>query len=85
MNYKGISSQSAQKLLYEKGLNEIESTQKFSFFKAILETLTEPMLLILLFACGTYLAIGKLFDFIVLTISALVILSINIYQNYKTE
>lgn len=85
MNYKGLSSQSAQKLFFENGPNEIEGSKKFSLTKAIIDTLSEPMLLILIFACIVYLLIGKFFDFIILTISAFVILSINIYQNYKTE
>lgn len=85
MNYKGLSSQYAQKLFYEKGPNEIEGSKKFSVLKAISDTLSEPMLLILLTACVIYFAIGKIIDFAILTFSALIILSINVYQNYKTE
>ena len=43
------------------------------------------MTLILLSACVIYFVIGRSLDYIILTVSALVIVSINVYQNYKSE
>lgn len=85
MIYKGLSHKEAQKLYLEKGPNEIPKSSEFSFLKSILDALKEPMTLILLSACVIYFVIGSSLDFIILTISALVIVSINVYQNFKSE
>lgn len=85
MNYQGISDLEAQKLLIEKGYNEIPTPKKSFLINSITKTLFEPMIIILLSACIIYYFIGEIRDFIILTFSALVIFSINIYQNYKTE
>ncbi len=85
MIYKGLSQKEAQKLYLEKGPNEIPKSKEFSFLASVLEALREPMTLILLSACIIYFVIGRSLDFIILTISALVIVSINVYQNFKSE
>lgn len=85
MKYLGISDLEAQKLLIEKGYNEIPSAKKSFLINSITKTLFEPMIIILLSACVIYYFIGEIRDFLILTFSALVIFSINIYQNYKTE
>ena len=85
MNYRGLSHQEAQKIYLEKGANEIPKSKKFSFIYSIFEALSEPMSLILLFACIIYIFIGRILDFGILLFSALVIITINIYQNFKSE
>jgi Ca2+-transporting ATPase len=85
MIYQGLSATEAQKLYLEKGPNEIPKSKEFSFLISIFEALKEPMSVILIIACIIYIFIGKTFDFIILLISALVILTINVYQNYKSE
>ena len=85
MIYKGLSQKEAQKLYLEKGPNEIPNSREFSLLRSILEALKEPMTLILLSACVIYFVIGRSLDYIILTVSALVIVSINVYQNYKSE
>lgn len=85
MIYRGLSQKEAQKLYLEKGPNEIPNSREFSLLRSILEALKEPMTLILLSACVIYFVIGRSLDYIILTVSALVIVSINVYQNYKSE
>jgi len=76
MNYRGLSHQEAQKIYLEKGANEIPKSKKFSFIYSIFEALSEPMSLILLFACIIYIFIGRILDFGILLFSALVIITI---------
>jgi len=85
MIYQGLTDLEAQKILIEKGYNEIPSTKKSFLVNSVIKTLLEPMILILLSACVIYYFIGEISDFLLLTFSALIIFSINIYQNYKTE
>jgi Ca2+-transporting ATPase len=85
MIYEGLSDIDAQKILIDKGYNEIPIAKKSFILSSVIKTLLEPMILILLLACGIYFFIGDLPDFLILTFSTLVIFSINIFQNYKTE
>lgn len=85
MKYQGLTELEAQKLFIQKGPNDIPITKRSDFINSILKTLLEPMMVILLIACLIYFFIGELRDFLILTFSALVIFSINIFQNYKTE
>lgn len=85
MIYQGLSHTEAQKIYLEKGPNEIPKSKKFSFLYSIFEALSEPMSLILLLACVVYIFIGRILDFGILLFSALVIITINIYQNFKSE
>jgi Ca2+-transporting ATPase len=83
--YLGLSKAEAQKIFNKQGPNSLKTKPQFSFLKSIYESLTEPMLVILLFACILYLFLGDFRDFLILTTSASIILSINIFHNYKTE
>lgn len=85
MIYDGISTQEATRLRETYGFNEIESEKKISIFNLLIEAFKEPMLIILFVACFLYLIIGDMIDFLVLTASALIILTINITQSYKTS
>jgi Ca2+-transporting ATPase len=85
MNYQGLTDLEAQKILIENGLNEIPSPKSSNFIKSFTKTLFEPMIIILLLACSIYFFIGEIRDFLILTFSAFVILSINIFQNYKAD
>jgi len=85
MNYSGLSELEAQKIYIQNGPNEIPISQKSFFMTSILRTLLEPMIIILLSVCLIYFFIGKIEDFLILSFSALVIFSINIFQNYKSE
>lgn len=85
MKYKGLTDLEAQKLLITNGPNEIPTSKKSFLLESLFKTLIEPMMVILLIACLLYYFIGEFRDFLILTFSALVIFSINIYQNYKTE
>jgi len=85
MIYEGITTQEANRLRETYGLNEIESEKKISILSLLIESFKEPMLIILFVACFLYLIIGDTTDFLVLTASALIILTINISQSYRTS
>jgi Ca2+-transporting ATPase len=85
MKYQGLTELEAQKIYIQNGPNEIPFVNKSFILNSILKTLLEPMMLILLLACLVYFFIGEFRDFTILTFSALIIFSINIYQNYTSE
>lgn len=85
MKYLGHTNKEVEEILKKEGLNEVKERKSFPIFKSIISSLKEPMMVILLFACLVYYFIGQFNDFLILTVSAFIILSINLFQNYKTE
>jgi Ca2+-transporting ATPase len=85
MKYLGHTSKEAEEILKAEGENTLYESKDFPLLKSILASFKEPMMLLLLLACLIYFFIGKFTDFLILTISAFIILNINIFQNYKTE
>ena len=85
MKYLGHTTKEAEEILKLEGENILFETKEYPFLKSIVYSFKEPMLVVLLLACLTYYFIGKFNDFLILTISTFIILSINIIQNYKTE
>ncbi len=85
MKYLGHTTKEAEEILKSEGQNVLYETKDFPLIKSIFSSFKEPMILVLLLACFTYFFIGKFTDFLILTISAFIILNINIIQNYKTE
>src|SRR6185503_16695991 len=55
------------------------------FLKIVLDTLKEPMLLMLLICALIYFPLGNIEDAVILLCAALVIIVITIYQERKTE
>jgi len=85
MKYIGHTTKEAEELLKKHGENTLYESKEYPFLKSIVSSFKEPMMVILLIACGTYYFIGKFTDFLILTISACIIFSINIFQNFKAE
>jgi Ca2+-transporting ATPase len=85
MKYLGHTTKEVEEILKKEGLNSIEEKRSFPVLKAVISSIKEPMMVILLIACLVYFFIGQFNDFLILTISAFIILSINLFQNYKAE
>jgi len=85
MKYIGHTTKEAEELLKKHGENTLYESKEYPLLKSIVSSFKEPMMVILLVACATYYFIGKFTDFLILTISACIIFSINIFQNFKAE
>lgn len=82
----GLSEIEADKKLKEHGYNELPSTiRQRNFLTIALEAIREPMILLLLIAGAIYLVLGDPKEAIVLLIFVLVIITILVFQQRKTE
>jgi Ca2+-transporting ATPase len=81
----GLTTLSAQEKLRTDGANELASAQPRNIGSMIWKVVSEPMLL-LLFACGgIYLVLGDTHGAVVLVFFILIIVSISLFQEHKTE
>ncbi|WP_423680595.1 cation-translocating P-type ATPase [Undibacterium sp. WLHG33] len=81
----GLTTLSAQEKLRTDGANELASAQPRNVGSMIWKVVSEPMLL-LLFACGgIYLVLGDTHGAVVLVFFILIIVSISLFQEHKTE
>jgi len=81
----GLTDAEATKRLASDGYNELPSSKPRSIFRIIFEVVREPMLLLLL-ACGiTYLLLGSKEEAVILLLFVLVVITITLYQERKTE
>ena len=81
----GLSEREAAKRLQIEGFNDLPTSKPRSTFRIGLETMREPMFLLLAAAGGIYLLIGDLRDALVLMVAIFVVIGITIYQERKTE
>ncbi len=82
---EGLTEKEAASRLISEGPNEIPSGKSRGFLKIVLDTLKEPMLLMLLICAIIYFPLGNIEDAVILLCAALVIIVITIYQERKTE
>jgi Ca2+-transporting ATPase len=81
----GLSEEDARRRLKEEGFNELPTSRRRSLHSIALSVVREPMFLLLLAGCGIYLALGDVREALVLLGSILVIMTITLYQEQKTE
>lgn len=83
--HTGLTQKRAAELLNSLGPNELPSSGRQSVFKILLRVLQEPMLLLLV-ACGLiYIFTGEKKDGLLLFASAVIVVSITLYQEVKSE
>ncbi len=82
---KGLSSAEVERAHEKFGYNELPDKDKKSLLKIILEIATEPMIFLLIAVVVVYSLLGDKTEATVLAISVLVIITIELYQNHKTE
>jgi len=83
--HPGLTSLQVSKLFEEEGFNELPAEKKRGLFDIAVETLREPMFLLLV-GCGVlYLILGDLEGAIMLLAFVFVVIGITIYQERKVE
>lgn len=85
MTSDGLSTQEAQSLLLHHGPNALPSEAPKSFLAIALSVLKEPMLLLLVAAGMISFFLADLSDAILLMFTVLIVLTISIYQQQRTE
>ncbi len=81
----GLTSAEAKQLLQQHGKNELSPQKKESFFRKIIEVLSEPMFLLLIIASVIYFVLGEARDGAIMLIFVLAIISIDVIQEWKTD
>lgn len=83
--YKGLTQKEAEEILVKEGYNELASAKKRTIIDITIETMREPMFLLLL-ACGIlYLFVGDLEGALLLLAFVFLVIGITIYQERKVE
>lgn len=84
-NTNGLTSKEAQALQAQHGKNQLAEKKKQSLLKKILHTVCEPMFLLLLAASVVYFILGEPRDGAIMLVFVLGIISIDAFQEYKTD
>jgi Ca2+-transporting ATPase len=82
---QGLSAAQAAQRLHDEGLNALPGDARRNLRAIVLETLHEPMFMLLLVAGVLYLLLGDLQEGLVLFGLVLVVLALTLYQEGKTE
>ncbi|MBH8577990.1 cation-translocating P-type ATPase [Nostocaceae cyanobacterium CENA369] len=81
----GLSESEASVRLKQAGYNELPSTQNRSMWKIALESIQEPIFLLLVGCGAIYLFLGDAQEALILLGFVFLIVGINLYQEQKTE
>ena len=81
----GITEQEAHQLLREEGPNELAKSRERPAWRIAAEVVGEPMFLLLVVGGAIYVALGDLYEALILLASVVVVLAITVYQERKTE
>ncbi|MCL1977833.1 MAG: cation-translocating P-type ATPase [Candidatus Bathyarchaeota archaeon] len=81
----GLTANEVKALQLKYGKNELSPQKKDSFAKKALHTLCEPMFLLLIIAAIIYFILGEPRDGAIMLIFVIVIISIDIVQEWKTD
>ncbi len=84
-NLTGLSEEAALRKLKQEGYNELPSQKRQSLLTIVFNVLKEPMFLLLLGAGSIYLLLGEPKDALILLFFVLVVISITVYQERKSE
>ena len=82
---EGLSAAQAAQRLAQDGPNALPGDQRSTLWDIILETLHEPMFMLLLAAGLLYLVLGDLQEGLILFGLVLAVLALTLYQEGKTE
>ncbi len=84
-NALGLTQQQASDELLRNGPNVLPQARKQPFYVTAVHVLREPMFLILLGCSAIYLVIGEVSEGVLLTLSAVFVVGLSLYQQRKTE
>ncbi len=82
---QGLSDAAVAKSLAENGQNILAVKSGSNLFATIKEVVSEPMFLLLLVACGLYLALGEMAEALTLAVALLFVSGISIYQTLRSD
>lgn len=83
--FTGLSENEAREKLVSEGFNELPSSRRQSIFAMALGVIKEPMFLLLVSAGTLYLILGDVAEGILLLCFVFLIMTIEFYQEKKTE
>lgn len=81
----GLSSHEVAARRRRDGFNELPDREKRNIFTMIISVLSEPMIFLLVAVVVVYFLLGDHSEAMVLMVSVLVVISIEVYQDGKTE
>ena len=81
----GLTTKEVKELQLKYGLNTLPYEKKKTIFDVIIHAITEPVFLLLLFASLIYFVLGQSNDGIVMLVFVVGILSVDIFQEWKTD
>ncbi len=84
-NYRGLTSEEVRTLQLEFGKNELIVQKKESFFRKVLDVLSEPMFVLLIIAATIYFLLGEPRDGAIMLVFVIGIIGIQIIQEWKTD
>ncbi|MBL7836382.1 MAG: ATPase, partial [Bacteroidetes bacterium] len=85
LKINGLSHAEAKTKLKTHGYNELSSSQPKTIMRIGLETIKEPMFMLLISCASLYMLIGDYREGAILLSSILIIIYITFYQNRKSE
>jgi P-type Ca2+ transporter type 2C len=83
--YEGLTDEEARLKIQEFGYNSLEFSKPKSFFSIVINTIREPMFLLLLGCAGLYLGLGDLSEALLISAAVIAVIGITIIQARKTE
>ena len=81
----GLTTEQATKLQEQFGKNELVNEKEENFFHKILKVISEPMFLLLIGAAVIYFILGEPGDGAIMLLFVVVIISIEVIQEWKTD
>jgi Ca2+-transporting ATPase len=82
---QGLTTQEVEDKLRQEGYNELPGSKARNLGKLILDVISEPMFILLVSCAVIYFFLGDLQEAIVLTASVVIVMSIELFQERKTE
>lgn len=85
IGYRGLTSEDVIVLQEKYGKNELVPEKKDNIFRKILNVITEPMFLLLIFAATVYFMLGEPRDGAIMLVFVIGIISIEALQEWRTD
>lgn len=85
INWQGLTLEEVEERQRKFGLNQLEKKEKEPFYMKVLTIILEPMFMLLIVAALIYFFLGEPFDGGIMLIFVVVIIAIEIFQEWKTD
>ena len=82
---QGLTTKEVEDKLRQEGYNELPGSKSRNWCKLIWDVIREPMFILLVSCAVIYFFLGDLQEAIVLTASVVIVISIELFQEHKTE